>query len=84
MIRGDICDSDSVLATIEGVARVIHLAALVGDWGTEEAFRRVTVGGTENVLGAAAAAGVRAAPTAAPSKHRRRLRGVWSVTRVCE
>ena len=59
VVRGDICDPDAVRRALDGTDRLIHLAALVGDWGAEAAHRRVTVGGTETIFRAAADAGVR-------------------------
>ena len=51
---GDVSDRVAVARTCSGVRTVIHLAAMVGDWGGEALHRRVTVGGTENVLAEAA------------------------------
>lgn len=53
VVRGDIADADAVRRAMAGVERVIHLAAVVTDWGPEELFERVTVGGTRNLLRAA-------------------------------
>jgi nucleoside-diphosphate-sugar epimerase len=58
--RGDVTRRGSVADAIEGAATVFHLAAVVGDWGAEEAFERVTIRGTEHVLGEAARVGARA------------------------
>ncbi len=55
--RGDVTDAASVTAAVRGTARVVHLAAVVGDWGPDELFERVNVGGTRHVVDAAAAAG---------------------------
>ncbi len=60
VFRGDVADAGAVERAVRGAGTVFHLAAVVSDWGPEELFRRVTVGGTANVLGAAAAAGARA------------------------
>jgi nucleoside-diphosphate-sugar epimerase len=57
---GDVTDADAVASAVAGAGTVIHLAAVVGDWGPDALFERVTVGGTRNVLGAAARAGARA------------------------
>ncbi len=58
--RGDVSDPAACDRAARGVETVFHLAAVVGDWGEEALFRRVTVEGTGNVLGAAARAGARA------------------------
>jgi nucleoside-diphosphate-sugar epimerase len=47
----------SLWPAMQGISRVYHLAAVVGDWGSEGLFRRVNVEGTRNVLDAAARAG---------------------------
>jgi len=59
VIRGDITEGDSLAPAVEGTEVVFHLAALVGDWGPEQAFRRVSVEGTRNLLRAAADWGAR-------------------------
>jgi len=58
--RGDMTDRASVDAAIKDSATVIHLAAVVGDWGAEDLHQRVTVEGTRHVLAATAANGARA------------------------
>ncbi len=58
LVRGDITDAGSVAAATRGAGRVIHLAAVVGDWGPTALFERINVGGTRHVLDAATAAGV--------------------------
>ncbi len=60
VFRGDVRDRTAVEAAVMGAGVVLHLAAVVGDWGRESLYQAVTVEGTRNVLGAAAAAGVRA------------------------
>ncbi|MEM8996261.1 MAG: NAD(P)-dependent oxidoreductase [Acidobacteriota bacterium] len=55
IVRGDVTDPASIAAAVRGVDAVAHLAAVVVDWGPEELFERVTVGGTETVMRAAAA-----------------------------
>lgn len=64
-IEGDICDPDTVAAAVAGVDTVFHTAAIIDLMGgksvTEEYRRRsfaVNVGGTENLIRAAQAAGV--------------------------
>ncbi len=59
IVRGDVAASGDVSRAVAGVDAVFHLAAVVGDWGTETLFRRVTVEGTRNVLAAAAGASAR-------------------------
>ena len=56
---GDITDADSLAAALDGVETVYHVAARVGDWGPWEEFVAVTVGGTRNMVQAAARAGVK-------------------------
>jgi 2-alkyl-3-oxoalkanoate reductase len=53
IVRGDVTDRDAIARAVRGVERVYHLAAVVGDWGAEETFEAVNVGGTENVYAAA-------------------------------
>ena len=55
---GDVTDRASLSAATEGVDRVFHCAALVGDWLDRDDIRRVNVDGTANVLDACAAARV--------------------------
>ena len=57
VVRGDVTDAASVAAAARGAGRVVHLAAVVGDWGPDELFERINVGGTRHVLDAAAAGG---------------------------
>ncbi len=51
---GDVAQRSSVAKAVAEARTVFHLAALVGDWGSDEQHQRVTVRGTENVLGEAA------------------------------
>jgi len=51
---GDVTRRASIATAIKNAATVFHLAAMVGDWGRDEDHQRVTVLGTENVLGEAA------------------------------
>ncbi len=55
VVRGDITDAASVTAAVKGAGRIVHLAAVVGDWGPDALFERVNVGGTRHVVDAAAA-----------------------------
>ena len=57
-VLGDVADPRRVHEAIDGCDAVIHLAARVGLTGTREEFVRTNVTGTENLLGAARAAGV--------------------------
>jgi nucleoside-diphosphate-sugar epimerase len=52
----DVTDADAVRAALDGVPHVVHTAAIVSDWGPMAEFVRVNVGGTRNVLDAAAGA----------------------------
>ncbi len=56
----DVTDAAAVLALFERVRPgvVVHSAAMVDDRGARETFQRVNVGGTQNVLSAAAITGV--------------------------
>ncbi len=65
-IQGDICDKDTVAAAVAGIDTIFHTAAIIDLMGggsvTEEYRRRsfaVNVGGTENLVHAAQAAGVK-------------------------
>lgn len=51
--RGDIADYALVERALQGVKTVIHLAALVQDWGLASLHQRITVNGTENLCRAA-------------------------------
>jgi nucleoside-diphosphate-sugar epimerase len=55
LAEGDITDPASLPAAFAGVEVVYHSAAKVGDWGPWEDFERITVGGTRNMIAAAAA-----------------------------
>jgi nucleoside-diphosphate-sugar epimerase len=58
-VPGDLEDEPALRAGMEGASLVIHAAAKVELWGRREDFLRITVGGTERVIAAARAAGVR-------------------------
>ncbi|WP_426517983.1 NAD-dependent epimerase/dehydratase family protein [Diaminobutyricibacter sp. McL0618] len=58
-VRGDVTDTASVRAAVEGVDAIVHLAAKVSLVGAAADFDRVNVGGTRTVLREARAAGVR-------------------------
>jgi nucleoside-diphosphate-sugar epimerase len=57
-VLGDITDPSAVAAAMRGADAVVHLAALVSMSGPLSDFERVNVGGTQNVIAAAQAAGV--------------------------
>jgi dihydroflavonol-4-reductase len=57
---GDVCQPDTVRQACRGVQRVVHAAAVVQiGWTGLESQRAVNVGGTRNVVDAAAAEGAR-------------------------
>jgi nucleoside-diphosphate-sugar epimerase len=57
--RGDIRDPEAVVAAMNGVEGVLHLAGMMGLWRPIEDYRAVNVTGTENVCRAALAEGAR-------------------------
>ena len=57
--RGDIRDPQAVVAAMNGVEGVLHLAGMMGLWRPIEDYRAVNVTGTENVCRAALAEGAR-------------------------
>jgi UDP-glucose 4-epimerase len=63
VVRGELADPDSLRAAAEGASVVVHLAALLHQFGPPSAalnqrFQEVNVAGTWNVVQAALAAGV--------------------------
>src|SRR5712692_9883640 len=58
-LRGDVRDRDSVGTLVAGADVVVHAAAALPIQASRASIRSVNVGGTENVLRAAAEAGVR-------------------------
>jgi nucleoside-diphosphate-sugar epimerase len=58
-VAGDLDDEAALRGGMDGASLVIHAAAKVELWGQREDFLRITVGGTERVIAAARAAGVR-------------------------
>jgi len=52
-VIGDLNDVESLKAACEGVSVVVHCAAMVGDWGKTDDYRRINVDGTENLVNAA-------------------------------
>lgn len=60
LVQGDVTDSESITAAMKDVTTVYHAAAAVGDWGNwENYFVPVTIGGTANMIDAAARANVK-------------------------
>lgn len=60
LLLGDITDQASLDDALRGVSGVIHLAAMVRAWSSDEsAVYRVNVAGTENVIRSAIKAGAR-------------------------
>jgi len=60
VVRGDLCDGAALGAALAGVEAVIHTAALVKMWVPDRReFRRINVEGLQDLLEAAAQAGVR-------------------------
>jgi nucleoside-diphosphate-sugar epimerase len=58
-IRGDIRDPAAITEACRGMDVVFHVAAKAGLWGPWEAFYSVNVEGTNNVIAACRASGVR-------------------------
>uniref|UniRef100_UPI00321708D6 NAD-dependent epimerase/dehydratase family protein n=1 Tax=uncultured Draconibacterium sp. TaxID=1573823 RepID=UPI00321708D6 len=58
-IQGDITDAVSIKKACEGIDVVFHVAAKVGIWGNKNDFYKVNVTGTENVINACRAEGVK-------------------------
>src|SRR5881397_1809733 len=57
LARGDVTDPESLRPAADGCDRIVHLVAIIQ--GKPEQFERVMTQGTENVVAAAKAAGVR-------------------------
>lgn len=57
LVVGDLGDRASLRAACQGVRRVFHAAAQVGEWAPWSAFEAATVTGTRNLLEAASDAG---------------------------
>lgn len=56
---GDLADRSAVLQAAEGCDIIYHVAAKAGIWGSYDEFHRANVTGTENVLEACRAHGIR-------------------------
>lgn len=50
---GDVTDAASVERAMQGVSHVVHCAAMVGDWGPAEPYRRTNVLALDNLVAAA-------------------------------
>lgn len=57
VVRGDICDPESLPAACRGADAVVHAAALVTDWAPRREFDRVNVEGSRLIAEAAGRAG---------------------------
>jgi 2-alkyl-3-oxoalkanoate reductase len=58
-VRGDMADREAVQRAATGCDIIFHVAALPGIWGKYEDFYRANVTGTENILAACRAHGIR-------------------------
>jgi nucleoside-diphosphate-sugar epimerase len=58
LVYGNLNDSQSLKAAVQGMERIYHCAALASDWGTWEEFQVANVTGLRNLLDAALEAGV--------------------------
>ncbi len=58
-VRGDVADAAAVSAVAKGCDIVFHVAAKAGLWGAYEDYHRANVLGTENVIAACRAQGIR-------------------------
>lgn len=50
IIRGSIADAEAVADAVRGTGTLLHLAALVSDWGDENRFRECTVEGSRYIF----------------------------------
>lgn len=57
--RGDICRPQDVQAAAAGCEAIIHTAGKAGAWGDADLYRAINVDGTQNVLDACTALGIR-------------------------
>ena len=58
-VQHDLRQREGLEKHLEGVDVVFHVASKTGVWGPREEFFSINVGGTENLLDAARAAGVK-------------------------
>ncbi len=59
LVRGDLTDGLQAREAVRGMEAVVHAAALTGDWGAPQGFRRLNVELTALLLEEARTAGVR-------------------------
>ncbi len=59
IVEGDLLDPQSLKKAVEGCDLVFHCAALVRETGKKKEFYQINVEGTENIVKAAVAAGVK-------------------------
>lgn len=57
--QGNLADADAVHASCAGIDAVFHVAAKAGIWGSRAAFQQANVTGTENIIAACRAHGIR-------------------------
>ncbi|MCF8125298.1 MAG: NAD-dependent epimerase/dehydratase family protein [Desulfotignum sp.] len=57
-IQGDLTDAHAVMAAVNGMDTVFHVAAKPGLWGTYDSYYRINVTGTRHVIDACRAQGV--------------------------
>lgn len=57
-VIGDMTDVESLKPAVDGVTRIVHCAAKVGDWGPVEEYRAANVRGLANLLESAEATGL--------------------------
>ncbi len=57
-IQGDLTDAQAVMAAVNGMDTVFHVAAKPGLWGSYDSYHRVNVTGTRHVIDACRAQGV--------------------------
>lgn len=58
-VKGDLADPAAVRAAVEGCDAVVHVAAKAGVWGPYDAYYQANTVGTQNIIAACQAAGVR-------------------------
>jgi nucleoside-diphosphate-sugar epimerase len=74
-VTGDISECETVHRAMSGCNSVFHLAAVVGDWGPESLYQRVTVDGTRYVFQAAMEQSTRVVLASSIVVYGHRLRG---------
>ena len=57
VVTGDLSDPQSLRAATTDASVIVHCAAMVGDWGATEDYRRVNVEGTRALIDAAMSSG---------------------------